>query len=48
MMKTKTVKVNKKKIQPMIADCIFVKRFGINMVFVEGFSCFMFQQQFKQ
>lgn len=28
-MKTKTVKVNKKKIQPMIADCIFVKRFGI-------------------
>jgi len=40
-MKTKTVMVNKK-------NCVFIKRFGINMVLVEGFSWFMSQQQFKQ
>lgn len=38
----------KKKIQPVTAERIFVKRFGINMVLVEDFSCFMSQQQFKQ
>lgn len=40
-METKTAKVNKK-------TCIFIKRFGINMVLVEGFSCFISQQQFRQ